>query len=206
MDEKINIDSIDNLDNMRQELTKFKSMLKQQQIVNEKMMRRSMQKDYSKERKVVAWVCALMFIAIPAMALNTFIVPTFPLWFFVLTVVYLMLCVAFSYYAVRRYVSDDLMSGDIISVAEHMLAYKKLNNRWLVFFGIPSIVVWVGLFYWILSTNNIELAQMMIVSGTIGLVVGCICSVIYYISQTRRINRILTQIEELKRNTAMPQE
>lgn len=191
-------DNTCSLEMMRQELSDFKSVLKSQKIFNEKIMRRSMQKDYSKERKNILVVGLLALVALPAYAVITFVLRAIPVWFFVLTIAYLALCAAFTVYAIRRYVSDDIMTDNVVSVAENLRDYKRLNNRWLLFFGIPSLVVWLALFFYVIGQNDGDFVRGMIYGGIVGLVCGSVCGIVYYVQSMRRVNRLIADIEELK--------
>ncbi len=192
--------NIDTLEQMRSEMAGFKEALSQQKIVNDKMMRRAMQKDYSKERGSVLLTASLSLFGLSGLAAMTFAVKVIPVWFFAVSVIYLVSCVGFSWYSVRRYMSDDLMSGDVVTVAENMLKYKRVNNRWLAFFEIPSLVVWLAAFFLVIGAQGGDMARGMIFGGAIGLVIGSVCATIYYVSYIRRINRMLRQLEELKSN------
>ncbi len=194
-------DNAISLELMRQELSDFKSVLKKQKIFNEKIMRRSMQKDYTKERKNILVVATLALLALPAYAFLTFVLQVIPVWFFVLTIFYLALCAAFTVFAIRRYVSNDIMTDNVVSVAENLHNYKRINNRWLVFFGIPSIVVWLSLFFYLIGQNAGDLARGMIFGGIVGIVCGSVCGTVYYVQSMRRVDRLLANIEEIK-NTA----
>lgn len=191
-------DNAISLELMRQELSDFKSVLKKQKIFNEKIMRRSMQKDYSKERKNIIVVGTLCILALPAYAVLAFVKQVIPVWFFVLTVLYLALCAAFTVFAIRRYVSNNIMTDNVVSVAENLHNYKRLNNRWLVFFGIPSIVVWLSLFFYLIGQNTGDYVRGMIFGGIVGIVCGSVCGTMYYVQSLRRINRLLAYIEEIK--------
>lgn len=191
-------DNTNSLELMRQELSDFKSVLRNQKIFNEKIMRRSMQKDYSKERKNILVVGVLALVALPAYAVLAFVFKVIPVWFFVLTIFYLALCAAFTVYSVRRYVSDDIMTDNVVSVAENLHQYKRLNNRWLIYFGIPSIVVWLSLFFYVIGQNGSDFARGMVYGGIVGLVCGSVCGIVYYVQSMRRVNRLLAYIEEIK--------
>jgi len=191
-------DNTNSLELMRQELSDFKSVLRNQKIFNEKIMRRSMQKDYSKERKNILVVGVLALVALPAYAVLAFVFKVIPVWFFVLTIFYLALCAAFTVYSVRRYVSDDIMTDNVVSVAENLHQYKRLNNRWLIYFGIPSIVVWLSLFFYVIGQNGGDFARGMVYGGIVGLVCGSVCGIVYYVQSMRRVNRLLAYIEEIK--------
>ncbi len=197
MDKQNNIDT---LEQMRGEMVEFKTLLAQQKIVSDKMMRRAMQNDYSKVRKSTLLSATLSIIGLGGMAAITFAGNVLPVWFFAVTVVYMLSTVGFGWYTACRYLSDDLMEGEVVSVAENILTYKNVSNRWLVFYGIPSLVVWVAVFFWLICASAGEFVHWMIIGGIAGLVIGGVCGLIYYVGYLRRINRLLQQIEELKGN------
>ena len=68
------------LEQMRSEMSNLKSMLKEQEIINEKLMRRAMSKSYNKERNYIRRSIAMALIAIP---LYLILLPKLgmPLWF-----------------------------------------------------------------------------------------------------------------------------
>ena len=51
------------LEQMRSQLGDFKAMLKKQNIVNEKIMRRAMAKDYSQMRREIVFVIIMAIVA-----------------------------------------------------------------------------------------------------------------------------------------------
>lgn len=190
--------NIDTLEQMRSEMAGFKAALEQQKIVNDKMMRRAMQKDYSKERGSVSLTAGLSLLGLLALVPPTFVGKLIPVWFFVASVIFMASCLGFSLYMVRRYLSDDLMSGEVVTVAENILNYKRINNRWLAFFGIPVLVAWSAAFFWVISAQAGEFAHGMLLGGIVGLVIGGIFATIYYVDYLRRINRMLQQIDEIR--------
>ena len=192
------VNTIEELEQMRQEFGNFKAILKKQQIVSEKMMRRAMQKDYAKERKSVWLVVILVLLFYLPFGGMAFCTDIFPMWFFVFTIFFTLACIGATVYTIRRYVSDDLMTGEVVTVAEHLANYKRFNNRWLLYFGIPILVLWLGLFFYFVGQNAGDFARGMIVGGVIGGIIGGICGVRYYLDSMRRVNGMLAQIEELK--------
>ncbi len=193
-----NVNTIEELEQMRQDFGNFKTLLKKQQIVSEKMMRRAMQKDYAKERKGVWTTVILVLLFYPLFSVMVFCTDIFPMWFFIFTIAFTLVCIGATVYTTRRYVSDNLMTGNVVTVAEHLANYKRFNNRWLIYFGIPVLVLWLGLFFYFVGQNAGDFARGMIVGGIIGGVIGGICGVRYYLDSMHRVNGILAQIEELK--------
>ena len=97
-------------DEMRSQFGELKSMLKDQQIVNEKMARRAMKGDYNKVRKDLIFAIVLEVVAIP---LQMVLLPLIgmPTWYLVFTVLFLLSALVASVYSLRRYASADMISG-----------------------------------------------------------------------------------------------
>ena len=81
------------MEQMRSEMCELKSLLKEQEIVNEKLMRRAMNTSYSKERRnirfsiIMAALAILLFCALhPHFG--------FPLWFFIITQLFFLFAMA----------------------------------------------------------------------------------------------------------------
>ena len=76
-------------DEMRSQFGELKSMLKDQQIVNEKMARRAMKGDYNRVRKDLIFAIVLEVVAIP---LQVVLLPLIgmPTWYLVFTVLFLL--------------------------------------------------------------------------------------------------------------------
>ncbi len=195
MEEKIGIEE---LEQMRTELDGFKSQLRQQKIFNEKMMRRAMQKDYSKERKTQWTVVVIGVAAFPLVIFLAAVTGVFPVWFLLMTGVILLASVGITVYRTRRYVSDDVMNGDVLTVARNMADCKRFDNRTLAFFSIPVVVVWCAAFFWLILRGGGEMAQAMVIGGVIGGIIGAVCGIIYCRDSKRRIDSIIAQIEEIK--------
>lgn len=195
MEEKIGIDE---LEQMRAELDGFRSQLRQQKIFNEKMMRRAMQKDYSKERKSRWTVVVIGVVAIPLIIFLAAVTGVFPVWFLLMTGVFLLASVGITVYRTRRYVSDDVMNGDVLTVARNMADCKRFDNRTLAFFSIPVVVVWCAAFFWLIIRGGGEMAQAMAIGGAIGGIIGAVLGVFYCRDSKKRINGIIAQIEEMK--------
>lgn len=114
------------LDEMRSQFGELKSMLKDQQIVNEKMARRAMKGDYNKVRKDLIFAIVLEVVAIP---LQVVLLPLIgmPTWYLVFTVLFLLSALVASVYSLRRYASADMISGNLTEVALGIVKYKRFE-------------------------------------------------------------------------------
>ena len=190
--------NIDELMEMRTQLSDFKSELRQQKIFNEKILRKAMAKDYSKERNTPWTSVIISIIAIPLLIILAYFTKVFPVWFIILTVVFLLASISLSFYRTRRFVSDDTMKGNVLTVAQNLADCKRFDNRSLLFFSLPVIVIWAAAFFYLMLRNGGEFARSMAIGGATGCIIGLVLGVIYIRDSSRRIDRILAQIEELR--------
>lgn len=190
-------DNLDELNQLRQEMADLKHLLSQQKIISDTMLRRALRSDYSKERGTQWRVIAMVLVAFP---IYLFVFPQwgFPMWFIVVTLLFLGVCVGASIYSVRRYVSDDLGTCALTEVAENLIAYKRFSNNWLKF-SIPILMAWLVAFFWVVSQLvDADVYKGMFIGGVIGGIIGCICGVAYYVQSQRRLDKMISQIRELK--------
>ena len=127
------------MEQMRSEMCELKSLLKEQEIVNEKLMRRAMNTSYSKERRnirfsiIMAALAILLFCALhPHFG--------FPLWFFIITQLFFLFAMAASWFSLKRYASEDLLNGNLLTVAEKIVKYKRFGDNWLKFSVLPRLL------------------------------------------------------------------
>ena len=190
--------TIDELTEMRTQLNDFKSELRQQKIFNEKILRKAMQKDYTKEHNS-AWTTVIIgIIAIPLIIILTHFTKVFPVWFIILTAVLILASIGLVFYRTRRFVSDDTMTGNVLAVAQKLADCKRFDNRSLLYFSIPVILIWAVAFFTLILRSGNEFAQAMAIGGAIGGIIGGVLGAIYLRDSSKRIDRILAQIEELK--------
>lgn len=185
------------LEQMRSEMSNLKSMLKEQEIINEKLMRRAMSKSYNKERNYIRRCIAMALIAIP---LYLILLPKLgmPLWFSIVTIIFFLAAVAASVFSLRRYASEDLLTGNLLTVAEKIIKYKRFGNNWLKF-SIPFLVLWViGFFHYLSGNACSDFTHGVIYGGIVGLAVGLTLGIINYRQSMKRLNGILKQIDEMK--------
>ncbi len=184
------------LEQMRSQLSDFKAMLKQQNIVNERIMRRAMAKDYSQIRREIVAVIAMSLVAVPIL---WWLMPQYglPGWFITVTIAFILISVLASCFSLYRYASDDLLGGNLTEVAGKMIGYKRFGNNWLKF-SIPFLAVWLVLFFYFASSMTGTYGYGIIVGGITGGLIGGALGVRYRIKSDKRIAQLLNQIEEVK--------
>lgn len=188
---------IDELEQMRHDMNQLRSLLSEQQIVNERLMRRAMNKEISKERRSI-------FITIGCAIVGTSIcysmqpVWHLPLWFTLLTIAFFITCVVATVWSIRRLMKESLLTGDLLVVAKRINDYKRFSINWLKF-GIPFVLFWlVGFVYYASEDMNQDMRFGFFCGAATGLVIGSVFGVWHLIDSHRRLNGMLKQIEEIK--------
>lgn len=191
-------DNLQELEEMRSQLLELKSMLKEQTIVNERMMRKAMKGKYNKVRNDIK---LSIFVALAAMPLIGVLMPSLgmPMWFTVVTLAFLLSALVASAFSLRRYASEDLMTGNLTSVAIRLIRYKRFGIYWF-FYAIPFLILWIVFFFrYVTEGKESEYVDGVVFGGIVGGVIGGILGVVNYIQNIRRMNSILREIRELKK-------
>jgi Reactive mitochondrial oxygen species modulator 1. len=189
------------LEEMRRQMAILKEKLDGQEIVNERLIRRSMLSKMSFFKKYT-WVSfvALAFIYVTLLGIRA----SFGLswWFYGFTVIIMTADVVFDWY-INRFSKEEFMEGDLLEAAEHMARMRRLR-KWSLGLGLTMLVPWLAWLYY--EVNHCPAAGTPMVEGfsmgfCVGGVIGlCIGLAIYF--KMQRINRdIIRQIEDLKDNS-----
>ena len=189
--------SLSDLEQMRSQMVELKSMLKEQSIVNGKMMRKAMKSDYNRMRNDMKFSIVFEVLALPMM---WYVLPMLglPLWFVAVTVLFLLSALAASVYSLLHYASGDLMNGNLTDVALKIVRYKRFGIYWF-FYAIPFLVFWLGtFFYFVTKGEESEFVEGVVYGGIIGGVIGGTLGIVNYVQNLHRMNRILKQIREVK--------
>lgn len=185
------------MEQMRQDMNELRSLLSTQTIVNERLMRRAMSKEIGKERRSVVMTTVLTVVESP---LYVWLMPQLglPLWFVVVTIAFLLTASVASMWSVGRLLKENLITGDLLVVAQRIVEYKRFSNTWLKF-GMPFLAIWLVCFFFIVyNHSDLDMASGAIFGGIIGAFIGGALGVKYLIDSRRRLNGILQQIEDIK--------
>lgn len=188
----------DELGQMRHDMSELRSLLSEQQIVNERLMRRAMNSEMSKERRsmIFAILCAVVAVPVYYVMMPVWGVP---LWFTLVTVIFLLTAAVASAYSARRLMKESLLTGDLLVVAKRINDYRRFSVNWLKF-SIPFLVLWlIGFIYYASRGMNPEMRMGFFCGSMIGVVIGVVAGVCQLMSSRRRLDRILKQIEEVGR-------
>lgn len=187
------------MEEMRKEMEALKSILQNQQIVNEKNMRQAMNTAMSKEKKSM-WVCVI--IAIVATPVCFFFFPKYgiPFWFSAVTVLFFAIAIIASVVSTHRLSSVSLLTGNLLDVATRVTEYKRFGNTWLKF-SIPFVIAWLAAYIYYGSTGMpTDTRYGFWIGCAIGLTMGTVFGIRYLNDSRHRMDDILRQIDELRGN------
>ena len=185
------------LENMRQQMTKLKNKLNQQEIVNDRLMRRSM-------RNEVNTITRRYYII---MAVGLFMVPYgywcfvklcgLSLFFWIVSSIFMLVCAGATYYTLRKINDPNLMNRNLVEARRKVASAKKFEANWL-FFGIPAVVLWLSWFlYETYQINGGAYSNGFFWGGCIGGIIGAICGLSLNFRTQRQYQDIIDQIEDL---------
>lgn len=185
------------LDEMRSQLNDLKSMLKEQTIVNEQMMRKAMKGKYGKVRNDIIFSVVMEIVSMPLLGCLLPLLGV-PVWFTVVTVLFLLSALGASLFALKNYASANLMTGNLTDVALRIVRYKRFGIYWF-FYAIPFLILWIFLFFrFVTEGRENDFIDGVVYGGIIGGLIGGILGTINYVQNLRRMNSILRDIKEVK--------
>ena len=178
------------LDDIRQQMNILKKKLEQQEIVNDRVIRQSMQKTVSSINRRYFLIMALCLFMIPYGYWAFVQISGLSLAFWIGTSILMLICGGATLYNGKDLRDPGLMCNTLIEVRKKMARAKKFDSDWL-FFGIPMIFLWFGWFVWEIDQKG------LLIGGAIGGIIGIIIGMRIHYKTQRNYQEIIDQIEEL---------
>lgn len=189
-----------NIEEMRRQMDILRNKLEQQQIVSDRMVRRSMKKsvvNINKRYLLISTLCLLMipygywaFVRLNGMSIG----------FWLVTSVLMLIVFGYTYWNGKALRNDQLLDGNLLDAYRTVAQAKKRDHDWLRY-GIPLGLLWIAYFCYEsfrlseLLNDGLTRCYLGIISGLIGLAVGL---KLHFRTQ-RNYREILEQIEEVTR-------
>ena len=184
-------------DDMRQQMKTLKKKLSEQEIVNDRLIRRSMKNTAGNinRRYTVAIVAGLLMIPYSYWAFIKLSDLSVAFWLF--TCIFMLICVGATFYNRRNLSDSNLMTNNLLDVRRRMARAKKFDANWL-YFGVPGILVFMGWFMYETYQNHGDAAgNAFFWGGCIGGIVGAIVGFAIHFRTQRQYQEIIDQIEDL---------
>ena len=172
---------ITDFEEMRQQLNLLNEKLNKQSIINEKLIRRTMRDKMQVLGRDALVQCAVAIIAT----------------FCIVTALFLIGAVIYTYWIHKGLKSKDLLTGDLIQASQRIHRYKQLKVRWLRF-SIPFIIVWLGWMFAEVYRMSSETEYIgFLCGGMFGMLLGGLWGTHFYRRDQRISSEVLQQIEDL---------
>ena len=185
------------LENMRQQMTTLKNKLNQQEIVNDRLIRRSMKNEVNTITRRYYIIMALGLFMIPYGYWCFVKLCGLSLFFWIATSIFMLVCVGATFYTLRKINDPDMMNRNLVEARKKVASAKKFEANWL-FFGIPAVVLWLSWFlYQTYQLHGGALSNGLFWGGCIGGIIGAICGLSLNFKTQRQYQEIIDQIEDL---------
>ena len=185
------------LENMRQQMTTLKNKLNQQEIVNDRLIRRSMRNQVNNINRRYNIIMAIGLIMVPYGYWCFVKLCGLSLFFWIVTSIFMLICVGATFYTYRKISDPNLMNRNLVDARKKVVSAKKFEANWL-FFGIPAVVLWLGWFlYETYQLHGGAFSNGLFWGGCIGGIIGAICGLSINFKTQREYQDVIDQIEDL---------
>ena len=184
-------------ENMRQQMTTLKNKLNHQEIVNDRMMRRSMKNEVNTITRRYYIIMALGLFMVPYGYWCFVKLCGLSLFFWIVTSIFMLVCVCATFYTLRKINDPNLMNRNLVEARKKVASAKKFEANWLLF-GIPAVVLWMSWFlYETYQLHGGAVSNGLFWGGCIGGIIGAICGLSLNFKTQRQFQDIIDQIEDL---------
>ncbi|MCR4995521.1 MAG: hypothetical protein K6A32_09165 [Bacteroidales bacterium] len=187
------------LEDMRQQMAMLKQKLEQQEIVNDQLIRESLQ---SKLRSVRIQKWGKMFFIFLAMlyvpAMLYWLLHT-EMWFCLLSMAFFAIAAIYDFYYMNGISEKSISRNQLLETGRLVARMKQMNARWL-WFSIPFLIFWLAtLIMQVINSGDLSSGNLQgfLYGCASGLIIGGTLGTIIYFRQQRRAQEIIDQIENI---------
>ena len=184
-------------EDMRQQLNTLKKKLGEQEIVNDRLIRRSMRDQVNKINNRYFIIIALCVLMVPYGYWCFVMMSHLSIPFWIGTSIFMLICGGATFYNSRKISDPELMSHSLVEARRKVASAKKFESNWLMF-GIPAVILWFGWFVYELYHNNDGFVEALFWGGCLGGIIGAICGIRIHFRTQKNYQDILDQIEDLQ--------
>ena len=186
------------LESMRQQMNTLKNKLNQQEIISDRLVRRSMKNEVNTIARRYYIIMTIGLFMIPYGYWCFVKLSGLSIFFWVVTCIFMLVCVGATYYTLRKINDPDMMNRNLVEARKKVASAKKFEANWL-FFGIPAVVLWMSWFlYETYQLHGGAFSNGLFWGGCIGGIIGAICGIKMHFRTQRQYQDIIDQIEDLK--------
>ena len=185
------------MNEMRRQMETLKKKLDEQDIVNDRLIRRSMRNEVNTITRRYYIIMAVGLFMVPYGYWSFVKLAGLSLFFWIVTSIFMLICVGATYYTCRKINDPNLMNRNLVEARKKVASAKKFEANWL-FFGIPAVVLWLGWFlYEVYQIHGGAIDNGFFWGGCIGGIIGAICGLSLNFKTQRQYQDIIDQIEDL---------
>ena len=186
-----------NLEEMRQQMTTLKNKLNQQEIVNDRLIRRSMRNEVNNINRRYNIIMAIGILMVPYGYWCFVKLVGLSVFFWIVTSIFMLICAGATFYNSRKISNPELMSHSLVEARKKVASAKKFESNWLLF-GIPAVILWMGwFFYEIYQIQGGDFYNGFFLGGCIGGIIGAIIGIKIHFKTQRQYQDVIDQIEDL---------
>ena len=183
---------------LREQLALFKKRLDQQEIINDRLMRRSMNARLSflTKTSVITDIIGLLLLPILFVAFSKVGVP----WYFggimLLMVIIELVYNIYCHRQLQRLFTDG---NDLLTVRRGLLKFKKGERRQMLI-SLPLLALWALALCWqlgVFADNPTGRVAAIGIRAGIGFFIGSLIVFCGYFWEMRRVNHSIREIDEL---------
>ena len=186
-----------NLEEMRQQMTTLKNKLNQQEIVNDRLIRRSMRNEVNNINRRYNIIMAIGILMVPYGYWCFVKLVGLSVFFWIVTSIFMLICAGATFYNSRKISDPGLMSHSLVEARKKVASAKKFESNWLLF-GIPAVILWMGWFFY--ETYQIQGGDFyngFFWGGCVGGIIGAIIGIKIHFKTQRQYQDVIDQIEDL---------
>ena len=186
-----------NLEEMRQQMTTLKNKLNQQEIVNDRLIRRSMRNEVNSITRRYNIIMAIGILMVPYGYWCFVKLVGLSIFFWIATSIFMLICAGATFYNSRKISDPELMSHSLVEARKKVASAKKFESNWLLF-GIPAVILWMGWFFY--ETYQIQGGDFyngFFLGGCVGGIIGAIIGIKIHLKTQRQYQDVIDQIEDL---------
>ena len=191
-----NYNDFNELEEMRQQIKALKEKVERNGVLNERLVRKSVQDKMKSIHKTVFKLFAMVLFAIP---LWLFIKYQHDLsWYYTIFTILMMLVSVFFDWYVNR-IDVGKMGDDMKETANKLLKMKKqraLQEKIALFLVVPLWLVWT-VFEFRSSITDPVMANGLLIGMIVGVVIGLIVGLSIYFRMQRKNDEMIEEIESI---------
>lgn len=186
------------LTRMKEQFSILEQRLKQEEIINERMMRRAMNDKVQKLLHDNRIMMVVALLAIPNCWWTFRHLMDMSLLFSCVTSAFLLIALSYSHWVHRIIAKRDLRTADLVDARRQMIRARRYSAQWLRF-GIPFLGIWLIWFFTEGITqypDHSEFMGGMLTGGAVGAVAGGIIGWRQYRKQKRLMQEVIDELAE----------